>query len=32
MFVNQDGSFRLTSYGVVDQNELVDQVEQLLDA
>lgn len=31
MFINQDGSFRLTSYGVVDQDELVTQVERLID-
>jgi hypothetical protein len=30
MFVQQDGSFALTSYGVVDENELTTQVERLI--
>ncbi|MGI9596033.1 MAG: hypothetical protein ACR2QK_07720 [Acidimicrobiales bacterium] len=32
MFVNDDGSFELTSYGVVDEAELVEQVERLIAA
>ena len=30
MFINDDGSFELTSYGVVDRDELVAQVERLI--
>ena len=30
MFVNEDGSFELTSYGVVDETELRSQVERLI--
>lgn len=30
MFVNDDGSFELTAYGVVDEDELVEQVNRLI--
>lgn len=30
MFIQEDGSFQLTSYGVVDQSELTNQVERLI--
>lgn len=31
MFVNDDGSFVLTTYGVVDEGRLVNEVEALID-
>lgn len=30
MFIEDDGSFVLTSYGVVDEARLVDEVERLI--
>ncbi len=31
MFINDDGQFELTAYGVVDESELRTQIQRLID-